>query len=191
MSTTAWVPLGSTIDILTAEYLLTSNFFLEVPAGMLEPTQLAQQLPGDGRNSSPQDKDKVHLLDDEVQHSEARQVTQDREAGPVAGADHVSQAVLSSNATAMEATAAPAQDATNAAPAEAPKKLGKDKHKGSRLAQDVHEDTVRASAAVLQEVTGTLLTSGPAAFSKGSAFLVLQSASSWNFNFQIFGKYYK
>ncbi len=77
-----------------------------------------------------------------------------------------------STAAAAESHAGAALDA---APVEAPKKPGKDQQKGSRLAQDVHEDTVKASAEVLAEVTGTLLTAAPAA-----SGIVMRSSSATN-----------
>lgn len=67
------------------------------------------------------------------------------------------------DAAAMDLTCGGSTVAVDAAPAEAPKKAGKDKQKGARLAQDVHEDTVKGSRSVLAEVTDTLLNALPPA----------------------------
>ncbi|KAK9844653.1 hypothetical protein WJX74_005184 [Apatococcus lobatus] len=153
---------------------------LTVAQGMLERTQPMQQLPGDEPIPGLQDDDKPQQPATTLQKGDmlaepaADPILPDTDAG-------------TSCADAMETTdgfiqqPAAIQGIQNihakpiAGTAVATKRAGRDKQKGSCLAQDVHEDTVEASRAVLAEVTETLLTAASAASDPAAAVSKLAS----------------
>ena len=154
----AWILYQCTTLAVTSLTLLC--------AGMLEATQLAQQLPGEEPIAALKDDDKSQhpaAIDLDVQKP------QDMAAEPATSPSQPPEAGTYSSPAAMAAAADEPGAVMDALPAEAARKPGKDKHKGSRLAQDVHEDTVKASTAVLAEVTRTLLNDAPATAGKAQS----------------------
>ena len=132
---------------------------------LLEELRRGQQ-PGDGGNQQPAGQDSIIAEDqgpapkDEPMPDVSEPACGPTMNGPEAAADAAPASVPSAGNAAS-------QPAAVETPAEAPKRPGKEKDKGSRLAQDVHGDTVVACKGILHDVSTTLL--GAAAESTAGA----------------------